>query len=49
MKKPVQNDRHEKSAIKKYNKRVSNRATRRAAKKFGNEAPKKVQFRDYSG
>lgn len=49
MKKQEQNDRHEKSATKVTNKRLTNRALRREAKRDPEDAEKKPRFLGYTG
>lgn len=49
MKRQEQNDRHEKSKVKTSNKKLTNRAERRAAKRDPEEAPRKHKFRGYTG
>jgi hypothetical protein len=44
-----QNDRHENSETKKYNKKQTNRHLRRRGKKELEDAPKKKAYRGYSG
>ncbi len=47
-KKAEQNDRHERSDVKVYNKRLTNRQMRRAARRDPAGAPIKSMFRGYS-
>lgn len=48
MKNQEQNCRHEKSSVKVYNKRHTNRAMRRAAKRDPENADRKPRFRGYT-
>lgn len=48
MRLPEQNDRHERSSLKKWNKRQTNRAIRREAKRDPENAPRKARFYGYT-